>query len=542
MGRTWKFTEQIYEELKENVDKKLETYFHTGLLGNPFEKYAWEIDYGIAKMNDYVEQVNEADGFNRAKLDRVYEQIADTDKSYGNRIKKCTEDMKYYKNVLHQLEVVMEQALVGSSNGNAVFDFDREAFQTLVKDDKNAMDIAYVDRILSQDVAEITYDEYVQIAILLGNQTGNDTTLIQYILNSEYLWNFINVSELNGNGVAPEAEGMLSSGVMLPNEKYVLLSAALKEYAYQLVIHKVENHVTTEYLDILNNVLMYSNLFAMADDFLMDNTWNYLIGEEPEMKQSILKEFFTIEYGETSIGGVDTKHSGILVTINGYFGDAELEILKPFNGDSAITGLNDLEHTYINHYLELDMSDEEYLNHALLNQLWDAGKDAAMSVAYEQVTELLKIGGAGAVAVETGIGIIIGTAEDMKEHQEQKEAILQFEEEGSLASTVHLLELYCSIGNYNHTFDGSKNAVVTVYPTSITEERIEMVNRLIEDGNKGYLNKVDIESLPDGKLTLDFIIEHIDEVDKILDQIQDNVRNKSSYNSLLEILEAEYAE
>jgi len=61
MGRTWKFTEQIYEELRENVEKKITTQFTAGVLGagewgvfgNPFEKYADEINMGISK-NEYL--------------------------------------------------------------------------------------------------------------------------------------------------------------------------------------------------------------------------------------------------------------------------------------------------------------------------------------------------------------------------------------------------------------------------------------------------------------------------------------------------------
>ena len=552
MGRTWKFTEQIYEELSEAVDKKIETRFDLGvvgsLYGNPFEKYADEINMGIAKMNSYVDRINEADGYTRTKLDRVFSRVMETDSNYGKKIRKCTEELEHYRKVLYQLEVVMENALVNSSNGNAVFDFDREAFQALVREDKNALDIAFVDRILSGDVATITAEDYMQIAVLLGNQNERDTTLIQHILNSEYLWEFVNVSLINGDGVAQEAEGQPSVGVMMPNEKYILLAAALKEYAYAFVANKPENDVTTEYLNILNNALMYANLLDMADNFWKDNTWNYQIGMEEDMKQIILRDLFTVGYGETSIKTTEENqenaqgHCGMLVTIKGLFRNAELEILKPFDGSSTITGLSDLEHTYINHYLELDLSDREYVNNALINQIWSAGESSAMNTALTRILEALRIGGAGNTTVTTGAGIIIGAAEDVKEHQEMKENILKFEENSDLSSTIHVLELYCNINNYNHTFSGDTEATVVVYPTSVTERRIEMLNRLLEEGEEEYRDNVNIADLPEGKFTLDFVINHIDEADKMLDAIQENIRNHSSYNSLLQILEAEYAE
>lgn len=66
MGRIWKFTEQVYEELGEAADKKVTTRFDEGLCGvfnNPFEKYADEVALGISKMNSYVDMINEAEGF-----------------------------------------------------------------------------------------------------------------------------------------------------------------------------------------------------------------------------------------------------------------------------------------------------------------------------------------------------------------------------------------------------------------------------------------------------------------------------------------------
>lgn len=570
MGRTWKYTEQIYEEISEAIDKKIETRFDLGVMGsgtfgvfgNPFEKYAEEINTGISKMNSYVDMINEAEGFTKTKLFALFCQVMETDNRYGKEIRKCTEGLEHYKNILGQLETVMENAVVSSSNGNAVFTFDREAFQEKIIEDKHAMDIAFVDRILSGDVETITAEEYMQIAVLLGNQNEKDTTLIQHILNSEYLWEFVNESFVNGDGVAQGAEGLPSTGVMMPNEKYILLTAALKDYAYEFVANKPETDVSTRYLSILNNALMYANLLDMADDFWKDNTWNYQIGMEKDMKQIILRDFFTVGYGETSVMTTESEenlenaqgHCGMLVTIKGMFGNAELEILKPFDGSSTITGLSDLEHTYINHYLKLDLSDREYVNNALINQIWSAGESSAMNTAFTNVLQALGVGEAGNTAITTGAGIIIGTAEDVKEHQETKENILKFQEKGDLSSTIHTLELYCNINNYNHTITGGTEATVVVYPTSVTAKRIEMLNRLIEESrikerenndienSQNYLKDTGIEELPDGKFTLDFVVNHIDEVDKMLDIMERNIRNHSSYNSLLQILEAEYAE
>ena len=546
MGRTWKFTEQIYEELRENVEKKITTEFPAGMLGagewgmcgNPFEKYADEVERGISKMNTYVDMINEAEGFNKAKLDRVFNQIAEVDRNYGSQIKKCTEDIGHYNNVLEQLVGVMEQAFSGSSNGNAVFDFDREAFRATVKADKNAMDIAYVDRILSKDVSQITEEEYMEIAALLINQ-GRDTTLIQYILNSGYLWNFTDVweSEFGMSPEAVEGERQYSNAVFLPNEKYALLEAALKEFASTLVMNKPLDNASTQYLDMLNNAIMYTNLLDMAWEHMYDSKWGYPIDTKEEYEKLVLKDLFTIEYGTTSIG----ENAGFLVEIKNCYGFGahyDLEILKPFNSQSAPKGMDDLENAHINHYLKLDMSDRAYLSADIINRILGTEENKIKNNSMKYMMDLLHLGDYAGAVIKVS-GLVSGVSADFEKHKEQQEVIDKFQKEGSLGSAIQTLDMYCSVGEYR----GEENsAEITVYPTSVTEERIELVNRLLEEGNEDYLKNVDVSNLPDGRLTVEFAIEHIDEVDKILDILEGNVREESSYNSLLEILEAEYAE
>ena len=526
MGRTWKFTEQIYEELGEAIDKKIETRFDTGVIaggpmgmfGNPFEKYADEINMGISKMNSYVDMINEADGFNRTKLDRVFNEVAEIDRNYGNQISKCIDNLEHYKNVLYQLEVVMEQALVNSTNGNAVFDFDREKFQEKVADDKHAMDIAYVDRILEKDASEITYEEYYSIAVMLGNQPTGDTELLEHIMNSGYLWNFTDVWE-GEFGMSPEAvrgEGQYSNAVFMPNEKYTLLEAVLKEYANMLVINKPQDNVSTNYLDMLNSAIMYTNFFDMAWEHMCNSQWGYPIDNKKEYEKLILKDLFTIEYGSTSIGG----NVGFLVEIkncNGFGAHDNLEILKPFNSQSAPSGMDALENMRINHYLKLDMSDRVYLSSEIISRILEMGKG--------------KIEG-------DKVGFVVGVIADYNGHKEQQKIINKFEEAGSLGSAIQTLDMYCGIGNYKGEKD---SAEITVYPTSVTEKRIEMLNRLLADQEVSYLQNIDMSKLPSGRFTMNFAIEHIDEADKILDKIEIEVRNHTSYSSLLQLLEAEYA-
>ena len=136
------------------------------------------------------------------------------------------------------------------------------------------------------------------------------------------------------------------------------------------------------------------------------------------------------------------------------------------------------------------------------------------------------------------VGFVVGVIADYNGHKEQQKIINKFEETKSLGSAIQTLDMYCSIGNYKGEED---SAEITVYPTSVTEKRIAMVNRLLEDEGINYLDDDTISKLPNGKFTLEFTLEHIDETDKILDKLESKVREKTSYNSLLEFLEEKYA-
>lgn len=510
MGRTWKFTEQIYEELKENVDKKLETYFHTGLLGNPFEKYAWEIDYGIAKMNDYVEQVNEADGFNRAKLDRVFEQIADTDKSYGNRIKKCTEDMKYYKNVLYQLEVVMEQALVGSSNGNAVFDFDREAFQALVKDDKNAMDIAYVDRILSQDVAEITAEEYAQIAVMIGNQPIGDTALVEYILNRTDMWEFVDASIVTeGNEVSNITPGQPSTGVFIPSDKYQALSAMLSIYTYEVTMGKPENAEGTPYINFMNNLVMYEQLFRGIVANTGCNEWTYLTGsgQENEMVEVHVGGMFQIKY----------QNGELVAIVLGELGNNEVVSHRFREDDATIDCLNSMQNTYINNFLELDKTGIEITANTIVNGLLDNLKGKVVEVN-PYVSMILNAIGAGA------------------EQEEKRNRIYSYEKWGELADTFSLLGLgfsYCECD-----YSGSApNVIVSAYSGNETQKILVLLNNFLESDEvkRDDYQEVMVQ-IPQGGFTVNYVLNHLEETNDFLAALRESIIKTGYANSVAEAI------
>lgn len=538
MGKTWKFTEEIYQDLGEAVDKKVTTRFNRGVYGlidNPFEKYLDEIDTGIIKMNNYVDMINEADGFNRAKLDGVFSQVAEIDRNYGNQIQKCTEDLEHYRSVLYQLELVMEQAAAGSSNGNVTFEFDREAFQELVSEDKIAMDIAYVDRILEKDASEITIEEYEMIAVLIGNQPPGNTALVEHILNSAYCWEFVDCLILEGQEMPEGGEGIPSSGTFMPTEKYLKLLEALNFYAINLSLNQPEHAVGTPYIGIMNNVIRYEQLFATLAMHMQDNTYAYEIGHAEEMLNTHIGTMFQLKMGDTSIGEDGNTYRGLLLTIAGGSAPVNIEIMGAFSPSAAINALNQLQNAYINKYLQLDMTDGEVAQQSVMNSLMSGMKSQVMEQAIQSA---LGSSGVSHTPISTVAGIGMGAIGEIYQHHQMKDTIKAYETYGNQASAINVLGLNSAVTNYTHTYVEGSQAVITVYPGRETQERIDRLNEFLKGEGQKIMTQDTLKQIPEQGFSVEYVINHLEKTDMILDKIEKDIReDENGYaNSLAEAM------
>ena len=537
MGRTWKFTQQIYEELKEAINKKIETRFDTGVIaggpmgmfGNPFEKYADEINMGISKMNSYVDMINEADGFDEAKLDRVYGEIAEIDKRYGNQIKLCTENLEHYKNILYQLEVVMEQAAVGSMNGMAFFNFDRQEFRERVADDKHAMDITYVDRILEKDASEITYEEYARIVVLIGNQLQGDLTLVSHILNSEYCWQFVDVNLLpGGEGVAEGAGVAQSFGALIPSEKYVMLMAALEKYAEELSINQPIENCPAGYMQLRDRIFCCTELFAMLANNAAGNEWQYMFGENQE--RDMVR--FCLEGGMFHLEETEEDEWTIRIKMEGNI-EAELKVKGACSGSYANTNLIELEHEYINAYLGLNDTVGQVIAQSVAGNIWDKIKGDAFAGAMEEV-----FGGTIAPYITTGIGMLTGVVNDVNAHNDAINNITEYEEWGDYTKTLEFTDLNCSIGNFTLGYDTESHANVTFREGNETAERLYVLNSLLSSPvGEEYIYGDELSSVPQGGFSVEYIIQNMEEASSALTYIEESLKQHGYADTLIEAVQ-----
>lgn len=502
MGRTWKFTEQIYEELTEAIDKKIETRFDTGvpaggpmgMFGNPFEKYAEEIDMGISKMNSYVDKINEADGFNKTKLNRVYEQVMEIDNNYGNQIDGCIKNLEHYKNILYQLETVMENAVVNSTNGNAVFDFDREKFREKVAEDKYAMDITYVDRILKKDASEITYEEYYGIAVLIGNQPMGDTKLLEYILNRTDMWTFVDTSVWKGDISTSELiPGQPSTGVFVPTDKYQALSAVLSFYALKVTMEKPENAEGTSYITFMDRVVMYEQIFRGIVANTAYNEWEYLTGsgQEKGMVDTYAGSMFRVEY----------RNGEVVAIVLGKFGNNEIVSHVLLEDSAATDSLVDMQNTYINNFLGLDKTGIEITANSILEGLYSELEGKV-------------------VTINPGVNLVLNAIGAGVEQENTRNTIYEYEAWGDFASTFQLLEL--GLSSCECEYGGSMPSnLISAYASNQTLEVLKKLNDFLagDEVKKEKYKKV-MERMPEGGFTLNYVLNHLEETNSLLEKLK----------------------
>lgn len=424
----------------------------------------------------------------------------------------------------------MQQEAAGSVSGNVTFDFDKTTFQEMVSGDKVAMDIAYVDRILFRDASEMTEEDYCRIAVLIGSQPSGNTALVEHILNSAYCWEFVDCFTLDGQEMPDGAEGIPSSGVFMPTEKYLEIMKALNFYAYNLSLNEPEHAAGTPYIGIMNNVIRYEQLFSTLAVHMQDTTYAYSIGYAREMVQLHIGTLFQLRRGDTSIGEKENAYQGLRLDIAGANAFVNIEVIGAFGPGAAINELNQLQNTYINQYLHLDMTDGEIAQQSVLNSMMDGTKSQVIDNAIQLA---LKSSGS---PLTTVADIGIGTIGDVYEHHQMKDSIKKYETYGNQASAINVLGLNSAIMNYTNTYEGGSRAVITVYPGRDTQERLDKLNEFLNGEGKRFTKEVDMGGVPEKGFTIEYVINHLEETDIILDKIERKIkRDENEYaNSLAE--------
>ena len=361
----------------------------------------------------------------------------------------------YHNSHIKFADETMELAVVGGSNGNVTFNFDRAAFRELVSDDKIAMDIACVDRILDKDASEITTEEYERIVVLIGNQPSGNTALVEHILNSAYCWEFVDCLVLGGQEMPKGGEGISSSGVFMPTEKYLNLLAALNFYAVNLSVNQPEDAVGTPYKGIMNRVICCEQLFSTLAICMQDRTYAYEIGQAEEMLHNNIGTMFQVGMGDTSVG-----EDGLLLTIAGGSAPVNIEVMGVITPSGAIGVLNQLQNSYINKY-------ETY---------------------------------------------------------------------GALASTIKVLDLNSAVTKYTNNYVEVSKEIITVYPGRETQARLDKLNEFLQGEGERFTDGVDMSGVPEGGFTVEYVTNHLAEVDEILAVIEINILNNDYALGLLEAL------
>ncbi|WP_455716001.1 hypothetical protein, partial [Anaerosporobacter sp.] len=366
------------------------------------------------------------------------------------------------------------------------------------KEARSIIDMDIVDGILSKDPSEISDQEYQQIAIILGRQPREDAALLEHILNSEYCWKFV-----DDNGGVGDIS-MPSYGYFAPTEQLLKLSQMMGEYAYALCINEPSDTAGTEYVPIKRTAVQYDSLLREIINYsTADNTIGYITncGQEEEMVKARIEE--------SKMFSISMEDSNLQAKIAGAFGDEKITISNVNSGDQCSDLLKDQEHTSINEYLGLGKSNKEIIT------------DEVKKLIGDKVTDYVVDAVGKSPYVETAVDAVT-IAKSYDDYHEMETKILEFEkwtDNNNIASTFDLNMCLTT----RDTAEGQGSTVITVYPSAETQDRIDTANYALDNDASDYKINLNINNLPEGKFTLDYVMNDFDKASADINIVWDNM-------------------
>lgn len=467
----------------------------------------------IAKELQSIKEQLEQKSKSMDSLGVGFKEIRKTLQQIVAKVAEEEREMKQYRTTFKQIVKTYEETEEKIESGNK-----KEKMKTMpVLAGKKAdmqleKDMAFVDSILSKDASEITFDEYYAIAQLLGKQPAGDTRLAEYILNRPDCWMFVD-STVWREGNSPDnlIPGQLSLGVFVPTEKYQALSAVLSLYALEVAMEKPENAKGTPYIAFMDNVVMYEQLFRGIVANTDKNEWGYITGsgQEEDMVNTYIGEMYQLTW----------EKDGLTATVTGEFGTNKIVSHPLVDKDAAADALSDMQNKYINNFLGLDKSGIEVGTQAVIDGIINDLKGKVLNVnPYVQI-----------VADAIGAGY---------EQEEKQSIIYEYEKWGDFSNTFGLLELgysscECSYG------DSAPTVMISPYPGNETMETLNLLNDFLEsDEGKSVIAPKIMRQIPDGGFTLDYVLNNLEETNKLLDSLNNQVTGKEPKyaNSLSEAI------
>ncbi len=500
MGRTRKFTVDMYDTLADCTQSEglewlwtyigwemREAFGDTDLTeeSDSYQKYL----EGIVKINDYTKE----------KLHTIFENVKSVDRTYGDLLNRMNEEVEDYTTIVRRL-----RESIGSVN--FVESFSGDTFLAGIEAEAQMMQMIRWREILQKDARDITAEEYMLLAAYLVR--SGDAELLESMLIECYDYKSAGEYQ-NGYGLettrvifeSPEKIEKLAAAM----GQLVLIWEAAQRLDYTGEETQEAQFRAVQYATLLQKLAEYKELSLLSQESLT--------GDRCVLLESIFQISSDEKTGEL-IAEICPYHKEKSYSYCDYAVEMgnklEISVSYPAIGDSAWAQMEGETFDYVRLYAGVDESVAEMVRNKLVSMGLELLPGAALENSKWQAVQDI-----------AGIGVEVF---ENKWTSGKIEESLELTDRGLMCSIFQLAYVGLSVNGQVEQHE------VHLHPSAETENRLEAFNRYMqsEEGKKaaeeiGYMN------LPNGQMTLEYILENSDEVAGMIKSIDENAGIKSSF-------------
>lgn len=491
MGRIRKFTEEIYTTLQEYANSSNYEWLWTYI--------SWEIqdafsDVDLTEETDgyqkYLQGIVEINDYTSEKLHSIYSNVGSIDRTYGDILSQVNEEVRDYTTIIKRLrESIVDVNFEGT--------FSKPVFLTSVATEAQTMMMVRWREILKKSADEITEEEYAILAAYLV-KTGDEELLEEMLIAC---YDVREVAEYQNGG------GLTTTRVIYESPKKIEeLAKAMQNLsnvwtAAQSLDYTGEDQSgafrAVQYTLLLQKLAQHEEISMLSQQGI----WS-------KEGRTLLEDIIEVHY-DTKTGAVTATLCPYNEKLSGSYCDYAVEknqkmqytVSYPAIGSSAWAEIQKESHSYINAALSGDRAPEAMTEEAIKQIL---GVVKGMIPGADEVTAVMDIVNAGVKA-------------EVAAHDTTVQDSMALEDMGLMFDTFQLA--YVGIDTNGEV----KNHEYAIYGSEETANWIEAFNRYMQSEEGELATKlISYQELPEGKLTLEYLVNAPEEVAAMINEICDD--------------------
>ena len=497
MGRKRIFTQEVYEALERGIatEPLIKFLNMTVHVYNAFEDPQLEEDF--SNMERYMRDVSDLNHYTAEKLEEIFGNVQKVDKRYGKIFETQAETIGAFDTVVKKLTEAI-------SNKNFVTEFDDIAFFTSVAQEGNILLQMKWQEILQKPANEITQQEYMQLAELLIR--SGDAELLEDMLNMCYEYSDVESRSVGGITVTVVSYSASDKLKGLANAANVVLRILQESCMEGVDINMNTRRNAIRINQLLQTFLPYSETLDIA-------TTENMMGDRTVTSEKLIEISYTddgmLQLQFFSYPGKNQVWTEQKPTV--------ISICTPVSGQTAEDQAKDESFWYMAAYIGDDT--------------------VGQAVTKEAVNQVLAalIGEVPGSSVVTSIqGFVSAGVNAAKNPTENCRQI------GDVGKVADIFELTYVSSDING--DASLH-MSSFYPGQDTAGVVAAFNEYMQNHiEEKEAQACGYNKLPEGELTVAYLVMHPDEVCAIVNMLEEKAKNDSESDRFRREIEDIYQE